>query len=219
MSATLQIAGDALALLPERAAWWEAAETLLVADVHLGKAATFRAAAVPVSDESSAADLRRLSVVLERTNVRRLVVLGDLVHARAGLSPAVVEAVTRWRETHAAVEMLLVRGNHDDAAGVVPASWGFDECDGPLVEPPFVLRHTPEADERGYVLAGHLHPNVRLRGPGRETLVLPCFLAEPAFLVLPAFAAFTGSVCVRPGRAARVFVPADGEVIEVTGAC
>ena len=40
--------GERLHLLPERAVWWPAAGLLLVADVHLGKAATFRRLGQPV---------------------------------------------------------------------------------------------------------------------------------------------------------------------------
>ena len=36
-----------LTLLPERAVWREASRTLFVADVHIGKAAAFRAAGLP----------------------------------------------------------------------------------------------------------------------------------------------------------------------------
>ena len=41
-------AGEPLHLLPERALWWPAARVLFVADLHLGKAATYRALGQPV---------------------------------------------------------------------------------------------------------------------------------------------------------------------------
>ena len=42
------ISGEQLDLLPEKAIWWPRRRTLLVADVHCGKDATFRAMGVPV---------------------------------------------------------------------------------------------------------------------------------------------------------------------------
>ena len=42
------LAGEAVELLPERALHWIRERTLFVADVHLGKAAAFRAGGVPV---------------------------------------------------------------------------------------------------------------------------------------------------------------------------
>ncbi len=39
VTTSVDIAGERLVLLPERAAFWERASTLLVADAHWGKAA------------------------------------------------------------------------------------------------------------------------------------------------------------------------------------
>jgi metallophosphoesterase superfamily enzyme len=52
------------------------------------------------------------------------------------------------------------------------------------------------------VLAGHLHPTAVLYGGGRDALRMPCFVAEPGLLVLPAFGEFTGghAVPAAPGR-------------------
>jgi metallophosphoesterase superfamily enzyme len=50
-------------LLPGRAAFLPASATLLVADLHLGKAATFRQAGIPVPEGSAQADLARLTPV------------------------------------------------------------------------------------------------------------------------------------------------------------
>jgi len=47
-SAVADVAGERLVLLAERAAYWERARTLLVADPHFGKAAAFLA-----SDDAS----------------------------------------------------------------------------------------------------------------------------------------------------------------------
>ena len=44
----ISLAGEAVRLLPERAIYWERERALVVADLHWGKAATFRAAGVPL---------------------------------------------------------------------------------------------------------------------------------------------------------------------------
>src|SRR6185436_15640126 len=45
---TCVVAGEELLLLPERAAYWPAKRALFVADYHLGKAASFRSAGIPL---------------------------------------------------------------------------------------------------------------------------------------------------------------------------
>ncbi|HEX7241155.1 MAG TPA: ligase-associated DNA damage response endonuclease PdeM [Longimicrobiaceae bacterium] len=213
--ARLELAGERVLLLPERALLVERTGTLLVADAHWGKAAAFRAAGVAVPGGTTAAGLARLSAALERTGARRLVFLGDLLHAREGRAPATLAAAAAWRARHPEVEMMLVRGNHDRGAGDPPEELGIACADPPREEPPFVLLHHPAERAEGYALAGHLHPGVRLAGAGRQRERLPCFWLGARVGVLPAFGDFTGMAEVRPAPGDRVFVVAGGEVVEV----
>ena len=79
------LAGEAVELYAERALLWTRMRTLFVADVHLGKAAAFRAGGVPVPRGSTASDLARLGALVEASGAKRLCVLGDFLHAKAGV--------------------------------------------------------------------------------------------------------------------------------------
>ncbi len=109
------------------------------------------------------------------------------------------------------MEIVLVRGNHDRGAGDPPAEWRFHCCDEPYLEPPFAFRHHPAEEEQGYVLAGHIHPALTLRGLARQREKLPCFLFGDRIGLLPAFGDFTGGAPVRPKLGDRVFVMAGEE--------
>lgn len=211
---TITLRGEALDLLPEKAIFWPREETLLVADLHLGKPDTFLAAGIAVPRDTATADLATLSRLLERTAARRLVVLGDLLHARAGRSEALLRTVAEWRERHSDLEILAVRGNHDRRAGDPPPEWRFQVAAEPVLELPFALRHFPDATPGAYTLAGHVHPAYTIRGRGRQSLRLPCFWIGPDTAILPAFGGFTGTAGLRREPGTRVFVIADGEVIE-----
>lgn len=209
----LTLGGEGVDLLPERAIFWPRERTLIVADTHFGKAATFRAAAIAVP-ESAAADLARLSAALKHTGATRLVVLGDFLHTRAGRAPAVLAAIAAWRAAHPRLEVVLVRGNHDVRAGDPPAAWNIICVNPPFTLGPFALCHDPDTPAPAYVLAGHLHPAVVLAGPGRQRERLPCFLIGPGRAILPAFGSFTGHATVAPAADERAYVIA-GEVIEL----
>ena len=213
MSLEVQVAGETLVLFPERAAWWVRARTLLVADPHFGKAATFRSFGVPVARGTTADALARLDTLLHQVEVRRILFLGDFLHARRGRSAATLGAVTQWRDTHRDVKMTIVRGNHDREAGDVPGV-GIEGVDAPLVESPFVFAHVPAIDENGYVIAGHLHPGADLVGPGRQHTRLPCFWLGSRSAVLPAFGDFTGLWPATPATGDRVFIIAGTEIVE-----
>jgi uncharacterized protein len=211
----IHLRGEPLHLLPERAVFRERTGTLLVADPHFGKGAAFRAAGLAVPGGTTAGSLARLDAALARTGARRLVFLGDFFHARAGRVPATQQALATWRDRHPALEVVLVRGNHDRHAGDPLPALGIVSVDEPLLEPLFALCHHPEAVGSHYVLAGHLHPAATLLGTGRQQERLPCFWFGAEVGVLPAFGEFTGAADVRPARGDRVFVVAGDEVVEV----
>jgi DNA ligase-associated metallophosphoesterase len=165
---------------------------VFVADVHLGKAAAFRAGGVPLPRGSTAADLARLTRLIEHTHATRLVVLGDFLHARAGRVSALSDTFVAWRQRHAATDVVLVRGNHDARAGDPPADWGVRCVDEPYALAPFLACHKTTAPPTGYALCGHLHPGVRIHGSGEQSARLPCFVIGARRAILPAFGRFTG---------------------------
>ncbi|HEY0558217.1 MAG TPA: ligase-associated DNA damage response endonuclease PdeM [Thermoanaerobaculia bacterium] len=211
----IDLQGESLELLPERALFWERTATLVVADAHLGKAASFRAAALPMPGGTTTGTLSRLSLALSRTGARRLLILGDFFHARSGRAARTLAVIAEWRERHAGLGVVLVRGNHDRGAGDPPCEWGFACCDEPWVEPPFAFRHHPAEEASGYVLAGHVHPAVSLAGPGRQRERLSCFLFGERIGLLPAFGDFTGGATVRPRPGDRVYGVAGDEVVPI----
>ena len=202
-------------LLPERAAYWPARKALLVADFHLGKAATFRHAGIALPPGTTSENVERLGRAIDKTGATRLVFLGDFLHARDGRAPNTLARFARWRAHREDLEMIVVRGNHDRKAGDPPPEWDVRCIDEGERVGPFVLKHAPGAARAGYALAGHIHPAVRLSSEG-ESLRLPCFWFGADCGVLPAFGAFTGSAEVRPRFGDQVFVIAEDEVLEVS---
>ena len=221
--------GHRLVLLPQGVLWWPRGRALFVADLHLGKAATFRRAGLALPEGAQQADLRHLAGLCQRLGAARLVLLGDFVHARDGADGRLWAALQAWRAAlPAACRVLLVRGNHDAHAGDPPPGLGIDSADEPLMlqaDPdaadaaeaadaagalddegaaalPIAACHHPRPLPGALVLAGHWHPVVHLRGPARDALRLPCFVHEPGLLVLPSFGGLTGGQAVgaAPGR-------------------
>jgi len=207
------VAGTRVVLLPERALWIPSLDVLCVADLHWGKAAAFRAAHVPVPMGTTSSDLARLSSALSATGASQLVVLGDMLHARAGRHEETLRTIAEWRARHDDVRITLVRGNHDQYAGDPPASLAIACLDEPLRLGPFAGVHEPAPQTDGYVLAGHLHPNVTVRGRGRQALRLPAFVFGPSRGVLPAFSSFTGGGMYEQAADDRLYAVAGGEVV------
>jgi DNA ligase-associated metallophosphoesterase len=209
----VRVAGETLWLLPEHAVWWPAGSMLLVADVHIGKGAAFRALGQPVPSGTTADNLARLHALMLRYPARELVFLGDFLHARAARTGAVLMALRDWRRCLPAhLRCTLVRGNHDTHAGDPPPDLEIAVVTEPLSAGPFALCHMPGSSPQGFVLAGHLHPACVLRGTGGDVLRLPCFVFGAEGAILPAFGAFTGHATIRAQPGEQCYVVGDGRV-------
>jgi len=208
----VRVAGATLRLLAGRAAFWPGESTLLVADAHFGKALSFRRLGVPVPSGTTASALALLDRLVDATAARRVVFLGDLLHSARSRSPATWDAFARWRGQRRALDLVLVRGNHDRHAGDPPPEWGITAVDEPLPAGPFALAHHPDPVAGAYVLAGHVHPAAVLGGRARDRLRLPCFHFGAEVGVLPAFGDFTGTHVLPRGDGDRIFVIAGDEV-------
>ncbi|MDQ3027719.1 MAG: ligase-associated DNA damage response endonuclease PdeM [Pseudomonadota bacterium] len=209
------VVGEKLVLLAERAVFWPAKRTLFVADFHLGKAASFRRAGIPLPSGTTTENVGRLDRAIEATGAREVVFLGDFLHSAEGRAPRTFATFAEWREQRKSVALTIVRGNHDKKAGDPPDEWGARCIEAGERLGPFVLNHEPGPVRGGYALSGHIHPAVRLSASGEKSLRLPCFWFGSRYGVLPAFGAFTGNAEVRPRRGDQVFVIAEQEVLQV----
>lgn len=214
------LGGERLRLLAQRAAFICERDTLLVADAHIGKAVSFRRLGVPVPSGTTAEALAALTDLVAGTRAAHIVFLGDFLHSASARAPATLDALARWREAHSALQLTLVRGNHDARAGDPPAELGIDVVDEPLRLGRLALCHYPQELPGVYVLAGHWHPCVHVGGRANDRLRLPCFWfgredieeARPVG-VLPAFGGFTGMHPIDRRPADRVWAVAEGQVV------
>jgi uncharacterized protein len=219
--AWINVAGERLGCLADRALWWPHDRTLFLADVHLGKAASFRAAGVGIPCGHSQRDLQRISLLIAALDVKHVVVLGDLVHNRDSYTQALDDAFAAFRAVHQELALTLIRGNHDAGAGDPPPQWGFTCVDDPFPLGPFLCIHDPQTQRRGasgsnsplpgFALCGHIHPGTRV-GSRRESLHLPCFWLRDRQLVLPSFGSITGRFTIEVAAGEAAFVVAGKKI-------
>ena len=198
---SISLAGQTLDLLPQRAVFWRQTRALLLADLHLGKAATFRRAGLAVPEGDNQSTLERVDALINAWQPQSLVLLGDILHASLATDPALRQQLLDWRASHPDLAVTAIIGNHDrDIRRLEPA---IDcQVEG-LEKAGLTLRHhPPEPPSEAPWIGGHWHPVVRLTAGG-DSLRLPAFIHEPdGGLVLPAFGGLTGGALVerRPGR-------------------
>ena len=220
MTRHLLAADLAVDFLPERALWLAASRSLVLADLHLGKSATFRHHGLPIPEGDDARDLARLLDLARRLDAAEILVAGDLFHAPAGITPELEETLATF--LHALDRPFhLVAGNHDTRLKHLPCHLRAEPS---LRRGPFRIVHDPaqaappdpgDPDSPALVLAGHWHPAVTLRQSRAGRLTLPAFLLRAGILVLPAFGSFTGKARIQAQPGDRWFAPFRHEVIEL----
>ena len=210
-SLSVEIAGEEILLLAEKAAFWPRERTLFAADLHLGKAAAFRRAGIPIPHGTTETDLERLGGVLDETSAERLVILGDLLHSAAGRAEKTFDEVSDWRSLRHALDVVLVSGNHDAHSGPLPSRWSFRLAGEAFDAGPFLCAHDAPETER-FVFHGHVHPKVEIRNGSRGGRSFPCFVLGTQSLVFPAFGTFTGGHRVPLQRGVCHFPVIDGAI-------
>jgi DNA ligase-associated metallophosphoesterase len=179
-----------------RAVLLETSKTLLISDLHWGKGETFRRYGIPIPQNAFEADLQRLSALIRFHSPSRILILGDLIHGKAGLTAGLLQAVCDWRASYP-ISMTLVAGNHDRHVQNLADSCGIDVTYSNLREDGFLFSHHPIEEAGFYTWCGHIHPAILLTSP-TDNVRLPCFHLTNTQGTLPAFSYFTGGYNVKP---------------------
>lgn len=199
-------------LLPEGAILLTETQTLVVADLHLGKSAAFRSHGLPVPEGDTARDLARLLELARRHSAREVIVAGDLFHAPSGITPEIDAEITNFLQD-LSVPFHLVEGNHDAKIKTLPARLqALQSMDREGIR---IIHDPADAHPAPLHIAGHWHPIARIRDGKRTSLRLPCFLLRENTLILPSFGTFTGGAVTPSESQDRIYVPLRDRVVEV----
>lgn len=210
MSHPLEIRGHHFDLHYTGVLYWEEQQLLVVSDVHLGKVMHFRKYGAAVPGKAILRNFEILDNALDKYQPAKLCFLGDLFHSHINMEWALLEA---WRVKRP-IECMLVAGNHDIISPLRYEQLGIEVVQEYSHEG-FLFTHHPEIREGCFNFSGHIHPAVRLRGKGRQSLRLPCFFKNEDQMILPAFGTFTGSHTLKKSDTDEVFAIAGAEVIKI----
>jgi uncharacterized protein len=206
-SVELTVGGHPMLALAGRALFWPARSRLILSDLHLGKADTFRRHGMALPTGSTSLDLERLSTLATATGARELWILGDVLHG--AIAPQSWREQWRaWRDTHASFDIRVLTGNHDTA--LKAASLDVTMLGAAVDEDGLAFRHAPEAVTDRHVICGHVHPVKRLPGlPGRW----PIFWLRHDQTVLPAFSLLTGGFEIDIAKAEDFVACVDTDIV------
>lgn len=205
--------GMKLTLLPEKAVWVDSLQTLLLADIHLGKASHFRKSGIPIPEQIHDLDYQRLGVLIQRYSPKDIYFLGDLFHSSWN---------EQWEELGSFLTQFpgstfhLVLGNHDILTAEKYQKMGLQVYRNTIALGPFLLSHEPAKPTLGLLnICGHIHPGILLKGKAKQSVRIPIFHFSEDCLVLPSFGNFTGLFLINGKKTDLIWGVAEERVIPI----
>lgn len=206
-SLDIEIVGQHFTLLKEKAAYWQEEKTLLIADVHAGKASHFRNNGIPLSTDHLLQDLNAINTLCTRLKAEKLCFLGDLYHTSCNIENTLTDQFLNELN----VEVELIIGNHDRHSlhhSKILHREAYSVGN-------ILLSHEPQQTEL-FNIYGHLHPAYALGGKGRQRIKLPSFYVGVKDLILPAFGSINGGRMYKDlAKDSKVVLVSEDGLIEV----
>jgi DNA ligase-associated metallophosphoesterase len=180
-----------LSLNTQRSIYWKDQKTLILSDLHLGKAAHFRKHGIAIPMDIAITDLNRLESLIAYYQAKQVIVVGDLIHAGINQEVLLLES---FRQRHPELQLHLVKGNHDRLSQQMTTRFGIVHHKEIFETQQIKFKHHPAdaADSSSFRISGHIHPGISLVIPPKRQVRLPCFLVSDHQIILPAFSTFTG---------------------------
>ena len=194
------------------AVFWKEKNTLLLADIHLGKVGHFRKSGIPVPRKAEGVFYEKIAILKDSLNISRVIFLGDLFHNSLNNEWFLFD---NWVK-NSGLKIILIKGNHDVIPILKFKQIGIKTYDDLRIEK-FFFTHHPVKINDCFVFSGHIHPGVRLIGKGKQIMKLPCFIYNKDQIILPSFGGFTGMHLPKLKNDEQVFVITNNEIIEVKG--
>lgn len=192
------------------AIYWKEKNTLLLADIHLGKVGHFRKSGIPVPRKVEGVFYDKISKLKNSLNFSQIIFLGDLFHSSLNNEWFLFE---NWVKK-SVLKIILIKGNHDIIPKFKFQQVGIKTYNDLKIEK-FLFTHHPKKINDHFVFSGHIHPGVRLAGKGKQIMKFPCFIYNKDQIILPSFGGFTGMYLPKIKNDDQVFVITNKEVIEV----
>ena len=216
-----ELLGQNLILLAEKGIYWQEQNTLIVSDLHIGKVGHFRKAGIAIPKIMEQEELAILSDLIHTYNPKRIIFLGDLFHSEYNDD---WNWLMLWTGLFPNIQMVLVKGNHDVLNHNQYSTAGFVVLNEYRLFP-FRFIHEPltvvqesqseNVEPELYCISGHIHPAVKLKGKGKQSLTLSCFYFNAVQAVMPAFGKFTGKYCIEVTKDVHVFGVLEKKVLKL----
>src|ERR1044072_7578693 len=127
----VEILGEKIALLKDKALFWPAQRVLALSDVHLGKAESLQRDGIPMPTELT--DLQTISNLIHQWEPQEILILGDFIHHPKSWGRNLIEELYGFLDVHASRKFLLIPGNHERGSLKILQNIPLELCGSEIV--------------------------------------------------------------------------------------
>lgn len=205
---------QSLELLVDKAIHWHDESALIISDLHIGKANSFRknGLAIPGNSEN---DLSRIKNLIHKYKIEQVIILGDLFHLEQNEDWKLFQSLIA---EYNKISWHLVLGNHDQKfLKKADHSWSELKVYESLYIGPYYFVHKNEGsiEREKFVWSGHVHPKYKIQGKAKQSATLPCFYIGKKSGILPSFGSFTGGYLVDKNEGDSIYLITKEKIIQV----
>ncbi|MDI9611209.1 MAG: metallophosphoesterase [Archaeoglobales archaeon] len=183
-------------LTPEKALIAE--ELAVIADLHLGIENAMQNVGVAIPRMQIVDVIKRVNEIVNKYEIERLIIAGDLKHDFAGNLPYEWDDVRGFLDS-IDVEISVIRGNHDNFLSKILSEYSIELKEYEQFGDYYIVHGHKDLGFENLIM-GHEHPAVKFRHGG-AIYSYPCFLiVDKTKFVLPAFSSLVSGSDVLQGE-------------------
>tara|TARA_B100000989_G_scaffold99637_1_gene72692 strand:- start:3281 stop:3943 length:663 start_codon:yes stop_codon:yes gene_type:complete len=169
--------------------FWPEKKIAVASDLHLEKSSSFAKLGIFLPPYESLLTLDRLYKILKKSDIKRLILLGDTFHDNYGYLRLSRESRKKFEYIISKYDTTFILGNHDRNIQI------------PMVKKVLNLKINEInfchelSSSNFYEISGHYHPKVVFK-KFNNRISSKCFVISKSKIILPAFGEFTGGLDV-----------------------
>ncbi len=188
-SQLIKFANEDFYAYPNYALYWKKLNTIIVADLHLGKSISFAKQKQYLPPYDTKETLVKLFDCINEFKPSKLIIVGDLVHDMLSIQSFSKRDHQNLIKYSEKTEFIWIKGNHDSDIEFT----GFSKVKNYKIDQ-ITFNHIP-IKTKNFQICGHYHPKVKISHKGK-VIHKSCFVHNNKLLVLPSFGILTGGLSI-----------------------
>ena len=186
-SQLIKFANEDFFAYPSKILFWKRLNTIIVADLHLGKSFSFARQKQFLPPYDTKETLNKLFDCINEFKPTKMIIVGDLIHDLFSIKSLEKKDHHDFIEYAKKIDLIWIKGNHDSQIEISGLQKVLDYTIDEII-----FSHIPIKTSK-YQICGHFHPKVKISHRGKS-IYKSTFVHNNKIFILPSFGVLTGGL-------------------------